>query len=62
MSAWKAESVAELLEDARRAIAQTETCDCPDTPHQNTLHDLAHDLVDFLQHAQLRERQNDPAT
>lgn len=48
MSAWKAETVAELLEDAHRAVAETETCDCPDDPHHNTLHDLAHDLVDLL--------------
>jgi len=51
--------VAELLEDARRAAAQTETCTCPDDPHHNTLHDLAHDLVDFLTRAGADEAEVD---
>ncbi len=40
-----AQSLSELISDARRAVAQTDGCTCPDEPHQNLLHDLAHDLA-----------------
>jgi hypothetical protein len=45
---------------ARRIVEQTDTtCTCPDEPHQNALHDLAHDLVAAL-HPDPTELEREP--
>ena len=46
----------DLLALARRIVDQTNGndvvgCHCPDEPHQNALHDLAHDLVRLMSDA-----------
>ncbi|HTF53665.1 MAG TPA: hypothetical protein VK735_39985 [Pseudonocardia sp.] len=48
MRFFGAANVDELLDDARRIVIQTDTCTCADDPHQNALHDLAHDVVDMF--------------
>lgn len=45
---WQDETQEDLLASARRICEQTESCTCPDEPHQNALHDLAHDVVRVL--------------
>lgn len=48
MSAWKIETLDEVLEVCQRITAQIGGCTCPDEPHQNALHDLAVDLPEWL--------------
>jgi hypothetical protein len=50
VSAWQAETIADLLDMAQRIVRQTRDCSCADEPHMNALHDLAHDVVRILPH------------
>ena len=45
---WQAETLADLRADAARIVANMHSCTCPDSPHMNALHDLAHDVVRIL--------------
>ena len=44
-SGWQDETLDDLAKSAARIVAQAESCACPDEPHQNALHDLAHDFL-----------------
>ena len=48
MSAFSIDTFPEALEAARLIAADVDdaqVCTCEDTPHQNLMHDLAHDLA-----------------
>ena len=45
---WHAESLIDLRLDAAKIVADMDSCTCPDNPHMNALHDLAHDVARVL--------------
>lgn len=45
---WQDTSMEELLDTAQSLSIQTEECGCPGEPHQNALHDFAHDAARVL--------------
>lgn len=45
---WRDETLRDLVISASHIVSAAQTCDCPDEGHQNTLHDLAHDVLRIL--------------